>query len=153
MVDDQQVQKLLSDVTAAAKRSDASMYEEAAREDNAGMDQPSREEMRHAIDAGKSETTAIAERLRADFAGLRAEFAELRGEMRSGFEALRGQMHKNTADTIKWTVGILISIIALAVAILTFVINNAQRKEASPITINVPAAPASTAPPASAPAK
>lgn len=78
------------------------------------------------------------------------EMVKLRGETREGFadvraaiETVRTDMHKGTAEIIKWVVGTAVVISVAAVTIITFVLNNASPKAAAPsqqpIIINVPA--------------
>lgn len=73
------------------------------------------------------------------------DLMKLRGETREGFESVRGEMHKGTAEIIKWMVGLTLALGAAAVTIMTFVLNNAVPKipaaTPAPIVIQVPAAP------------
>lgn len=73
------------------------------------------------------------------------EVVKLRGETREGFADVRSDMHKNTAEIIKWVVGTAVVISVAAVTIITFVLNNASPKAPPavpqpPIIINVPGA-------------
>lgn len=82
------------------------------------------------------------------------EMVKLRGETREGFadvraaiEMVRTDMHKGTAEIIKWMVGLTFGLGATAIVVMTFVLNNATPKAPQaaaqpPIIINVPAAPA-----------
>lgn len=59
---------------------------------------------------------------------------------------LKTDMHKNSADIIKWVVGTGFAGFAAFIVVITFVLNNAISKSAPdasspPIIINVPAAP------------
>lgn len=81
------------------------------------------------------------------------EVVKLRGETREGFaevraaiEGARTDMHKNTAEIIKWMVGLTFGLGATAIVVMTFVLNNATPKAPAapsqpPIIINVPAQP------------
>ena len=66
---------------------------------------------------------------------------------------LRGAIH----DQLKWIVGTMLALGALALAIMTFILNNATPKapvvQPPPIIINVPAPAPAAAPSAPAPAK
>jgi hypothetical protein len=75
-------------------------------------------------------------------ASMKAGFADIRAEI----AAMRTEMHKNTAEMIKWMLGFTVAI----VTILTFVINNAAPKFILPAPVATPApAPApAPAPPA-----
>lgn len=63
---------------------------------------------------------------------------------------LRSEMHKGFAEVVKWVVGTGIVGIALALTIMTFVLNNAIPKipaaAQAPIVIQVPAHPAQVQP-------
>lgn len=77
---------------------------------------------------------------------LKTGFADIRREMAE----LRAEMHKNTADIIKWVVTTILGVGVAMVVVLTFVINNAMNKPAAPqqpLVIVVPAAGAATAAP------
>lgn len=79
------------------------------------------------------------------------EVVKLRGETREGFadvraaiETVRTDMHKGTAEIIKWMVGLTFGLGATAIVVMTFVLNNATPKAPQvasqpPIIINVPA--------------
>lgn len=59
---------------------------------------------------------------------------------------LKTDIHKNSADIIKWVVGTGFAGFAAFIVVITFVLNNAVPKSApvgslQPIIINVPAAP------------
>lgn len=81
------------------------------------------------------------------------EVVKLRGETREGFaevraaiEGARTDMHQNTAEIIKWMVGLTFGLGATAIVVMTFVLNNATPKAPAapsqpPIIINVPAQP------------
>lgn len=78
------------------------------------------------------------------------EVVKLRGETREGFadvraaiETVRTDMHKGTAEIIKWMVGLTFGLGATAIVVMTFVLNNATPKAPAatsqpPIIINVP---------------
>lgn len=78
------------------------------------------------------------------------EVVKLRGETREGFadvraaiETVRTDMHKGTAEIIKWMVGLTFGLGATAIVVMTFVLNNATPKAPTasaqqPIIINVP---------------
>src|SRR5690606_9032869 len=94
-----------------------------------------REEMKHALDATESRMAAAVSDLRAAISDMKSE------------------VHKGTAELIKWVVGTGIAFITITIGILTFVINNAAKHPPSaasqtppPIIINVPGQP--PAPPA-----
>ena len=62
---------------------------------------------------------------------------------------LKTEIHKNSADIIKWVVGTGFAGFAAFIVVITFVLNNASPKQANlpnsqPIIINVPAAPTIT---------
>lgn len=66
---------------------------------------------------------------------------------KSDLAELKADMHKNSADIIKWVVGTGFAGFAAFIVVITFVLNNAIPKAApaaasQPIIINVPAAPA-----------
>ena len=67
---------------------------------------------------------------------------------------LKTDMHKNSADVIKWVVGTGFAGFAAFIVVITFVLNNAVPKPVSvassqPIIINVPGAAPATVKPAS----
>lgn len=78
------------------------------------------------------------------------EVVKLRGETREGFadvraaiETVRTDMHKGTAEIIKWMVGLTFGLGATAIVVMTFVLNNATPKAPPtpaqpPIIISVP---------------
>jgi hypothetical protein len=63
---------------------------------------------------------------------------------------LRSEMHKGFGEMVKWIVGTGFVGLAAMITIMTFVLNNAVPKVATPtqqpIIINVPAAPAASLP-------
>ena len=95
---------------------------------------------------------ATESRMEARFAEFDARVTALEIRMENRFTAmealvrqlvadLRTEMHKNTADIIKWMVGLFVATIAIFVTVVTFVLNNA-----------IPKVPAATPVPAPAPA-
>jgi roadblock/LC7 domain-containing protein len=66
-------------------------------------------------------------------------FAEMHAEMDKRFAEMRAEMAHNTAQIIKWMVGVWIGGIVLFITVITFVLNNAIPKVP-------PAAPAMQAP-------
>jgi len=62
------------------------------------------------------------------------------------FAQFESNIHKGTAETIKWVVGTAIAMGAIGITIMTFVLNNAIPKAPSaqpaPIIIQVPSTPA-----------
>lgn len=75
-----------------------------------------------------------------------ARFAALRAEMQAGFAELRTEMQKQSAEIIKWVIGMIAGAGAVAITVMTFVLNNAIPKvpPAGPlpapatVTINIP---------------
>lgn len=85
----------------------------------------SREEVEGKLAASEARVEA---RLAHFEAMMTTGFAELRADMAK----LQAEMHKNTADTIKWVVSTMLALAAASVVILTFVVNNAVTRSASP---------------------
>lgn len=89
-----------------------------------------------------------------DTCATKEDLTKLRGETREGFESVRSDMHKGTAEIIKWMIGTAVGLGVAAITVMTFVLNNAAPKTPAaalqpPIIINVPATPiAAPAPPA-----
>ena len=89
---------------------------------------------------------------------LDGSLASIEQMLAAKFSALDANVHKTNADTIKWTVGLFITIGALGLAIMTFLINNSgkfsvsQPPAAAPITQLSAPTPALTASPQAAPA-
>ena len=77
-------------------------------------------------------------------------FAELRQAMQRNVAAMRAEMQKNTTDIIKWVVGMISGTGALAITVMTFVLNNAVPKAPPPVIVPV-AALAPPVPPSPAP--
>lgn len=67
-----------------------------------------------------------------------------RDEFLARMNAFEVAMHKGFADTFKWIIGSAIAMSAAGVTVMTFVLNNATPKQATPpapIVIQVPAPP------------
>jgi hypothetical protein len=90
-----------------------------------------------------------------------ARFASMRAEMLAGFAELRleiqkqsAEMQKLTAEIIKWVIGMIIGAGAVAITVMTFVLNNAIPRTPAPaplatpssVTINIPPQPPPPAP-------
>ena len=83
-----------------------------------------------------------------------ARFASMRAEMQAGFAELRSEMQKQSAEIIKWVVGMIVGAGAVAITVMTFVLNNAIPKTSAPaplatpssVTINIPPQPPPPAP-------
>jgi hypothetical protein len=86
---------------------------------------------------------------------IEGRLVSLETRMESGFNELRAEfraeMHKNTAELVKWIVGTSLAMSAVALTVMTFVLNNAVPKAPSypppqpapaPIVIQMPAPPA-----------
>ena len=57
-------------------------------------------------------------------------------------EALRADMHKSFAESNRWTFGVVLGLLAIAVSILLFALNRASPlAPAQPIVIQLPAQP------------
>lgn len=86
-----------------------------------------------------------------DVVKLRGETREGFADVRSSVEAVRTEMHKGTAEIIKWVIGTAVVISVGAITIMTFVLNNAAPKSpapqsTAPIIITVPSPQAAPAP-------
>ena len=83
-----------------------------------------------------------------------ARFAALRAEVQAGFAELRTEMQKQSAEIIKWVVGMIVGAGAVAITVMTFVLNSAIPKTPAPaplaapasITVNIPPQPPPPAP-------
>jgi hypothetical protein len=67
-----------------------------------------------------------------------ARFASMRAEMQAGFAELRSEMQKQSAEIIKWVVGMIVGAGAVAITVMTFVLNNAVPKTPFVSTAPVP---------------
>ena len=76
--------------------------------------------------------------------------ASLEGNMKAGFAELRADMHKLSADmhkqsveVVKWIVGTALAMVAAAITVTTFVLNNSAPKsqvtQVPPIIVTLPA--------------
>ena len=63
----------------------------------------------------------------------------MEARMGARFSQLEAQMHKNTAELIKWIVGLGVALTALGAAGLSLVINSAEETPPAPVVINIPA--------------
>lgn len=75
--------------------------------------------------------------------------ASLEAKMDTKFAELRAELHKNTAELVKWIVGTSLAMSAVAITVMTFVLNNAVPKASpyaastpAPIVIQIPPPPA-----------
>lgn len=92
-------------------------------------------------------TTSDKEYFDARFNGLDNKVDSTVGETRmalgakidSRFNELRAELHKTTADTVKWCAGIVATALLLYTTLVAFLMNNAM-----PRTTQAPAAPAPT---------
>lgn len=89
---------------------------------------------------------ATESRVEARFAEFDARVTALEIKMENRFAAmealvrqlvadLRAEMHRNTADIIKWMVGLFVATIAIFVTVVTFVLNNAIPKAPAPAPV------------------
>lgn len=89
---------------------------------------------------------------------LDGRIASIEHMLAAKFAALDANVYKTNADTIKWTVGLFITIGLLGLALMTFLINNSGKFSAvqQPVATSAPqsgaATQAATAPPQAAPA-
>ncbi|MGK5049483.1 hypothetical protein ACQ4WP_26845 [Janthinobacterium sp. GB4P2] len=96
-------------------------------------------------------------RLEALEARIDGRLASIESKMDTKFAELRTDMHKGTAELVKWVVGTAIAMAAVAITVMTFVLNNAVPKapaappaQPQPIVIYAQPAPPAAAPPAPA---
>lgn len=99
-----------------------------------------------------AKSAATESRVDARFAEFDARVTAFEARMNAKFDAfevkvyqliseLRIEMHKNTADIIKWMVGLFVATIAIFITVLTFVLNNAIPRP-PPAALAQPATPA-----------
>lgn len=100
-------------------------------------------------------TDEINARFEAADARVETRLAAIELKMDVQFAELKSEIHRGNADTIKWVAGIVVSVMALGLTIMTFVLNNAVPKApvlsgapATPIVIYTQPQPAGTLPPA-----
>lgn len=93
------------------------------------------------VDARISASEARSDaRLAAIEAKMDVQFAQLTGQI----HRIEAEVHRHSAETIKWVAGIVISATVLGLTIMTFVVNNAIPKAAAvvpPVVIAIPAPP------------
>jgi hypothetical protein len=101
--------------------------------------------------------------VRADMAkqnaDVRADMAKQNGDFRTDMAKLQAEVHKNTADLIKWAIGLAIAIVGMTVGLLTFTNKSAEKpapqaasQPSAPLVIAVPAGSALLTPAPQAPA-
>lgn len=113
------------------------------------MNSPSREE----FDAKLATTAAQIETSEAK---VDARLAEFDTSVKTGFAELRAdisrmqmEMHKNTLDIIRWGIGVALTMAAISISVLTFVVKNSAEKGGEKARIVIYAQPqAPVAPPA-----
>jgi hypothetical protein len=93
---------------------------------------------------------------------INARFASMRADMQAGFAELRldiqkqsAEMQKLAAEIIKWVVGMIVGAGAVAITVMTFVLNNAVPTQpmapGTPIPVVITNLPPQLAPPPPAP--
>jgi hypothetical protein len=92
----------------------------------------------------------VGERLANFDASIKTGFAELRADMAK----MQSEVHKGTADLIKWAIGLAISVVVMTVGLMTFINKTVDKPQGAPaqapIIITTPGATATPmlAPPA-----
>lgn len=99
-------------------------------------------------DNGGMELTDRVAHLETDMKDVRERLTRM--EAKIDAFATRADLHEMSSNMIKWMVGIAVGLGAAAITVMTFVLNNATPKQATPspqppIIINVPAATSSPA--------
>lgn len=99
----------------------------------------------------------LAARLETIEVRMDGRLATIESKIDAKFAELRTDMHKGTAELVKWVVGTAIAMAAVAITVMTFVLNNAVPKApsaqpAQPQPIVIYAQPAISAAAQSAPA-
>lgn len=89
---------------------------------------------RQEVDAKLAASEAKVDARLANFdTSIKTGFADMRIEM----VKLQAEMHKNTADLIRWAIGLALAIIGATVGLLTY-INKATEKQSTPLSMSQP---------------
>lgn len=98
-------------------------------------------------DNGDMELTARVAHLETDMKDVRERLTRM--EAKIDTFATKADLHEMSSNMIKWMVGTAVGLGAAAITVMTFVLNNATPKQATPspqppIIINVPSTPPTT---------
>ncbi|MEB0138771.1 hypothetical protein QN363_07015 [Undibacterium sp. CCC2.1] len=71
---------------------------------------------------------SLESKIDAKFSSVDAKFAEIRSDIQKSSDILRVEMHKNTADMIKWMIATAAALGVAMITVMSFALNNARPK-------------------------